>query len=285
MSLNAGNVLKINITTDPKDTILEYVQKYLNEADKNSAIRIKKDIKPLVIVTPNPEQIVLAQQNIHFAKILNRADIAIPDGIGVVFAMHLFEKKSDIRSFGSSFQRIAGVDFMKNLVAIASKERVTIGLIGGRAGIAVKALECLRVAHSKLNGWAEDAPEFTIVNNELKMQNNDQKSQHLYFSDLASRIQVSKTQILFVGLGAPKQEYFIEQLVSSLPSTVNTPLILMSVGGSFDFISGKIQRAPQLARLMGFEWAWRLFQEPWRWKRQTTLLRFIWLLLKSKFTS
>ena len=299
MSLNAGKVLKINITTDPKDTILEYVQKYLNQSIKNSLQRDKKDFKPLIIVTPNAEQLVQAEENIRFAKMLNWADIAIPDGIGVVFAMRYFGKKTDNSANASSIQRIAGVDFMQDLVSVASRERVTIGLIGGRPGLAVKALECLNRTRSKLNGWAQDAPHFFIENNELKIKNYDQKMQETYFTDLAKKIKSEDTGMLFVGLGAPKQEYFIESLVHALSLRTfvkqsqgdrhalqardhSFPIILMSVGGSFDLIVGSIKRAPHLVRLIGFEWAWRLFQEPWRWRRQLALFRFIWLLFKQR---
>ena len=280
MSVNAGNVLKINITTDPKDTILEYVQKYLNQSIESSGIKINKVLKPLIIVTPNAEQFVLASQNIQFAKMLNRADIAIPDGIGVVFAMRLFGKRHDSSQNASSIHRIAGVDFMQDLITIASKERITIGLMGGREGLAVKALECLQRTHLRLNGWAQDAPEFFMEHDELKIKKYDKKARDEYFSELVSHIEDTKARIVFVGLGAPKQEYIIEMLSSRLAS-LKLPVVLMSVGGSFDLISGSIQRAPQVIRMIGFEWAWRLAQEPWRWRRQTALFQFIWLLLKS----
>ena len=283
MSLNAGNVLKINITLDSKDKILEYVRKYLNNDVEINDLRAKKHKKPLIIVTPNSEQLVSAQQDTHFAKILNWADIAIPDGIGVVFAMRYFGKKMNFSASSSSIHRIAGVDFMKDLVALASEERVTIGLMGGQRGLAVKTYECLHSEHSKLKGWGEDGPDITIERNDLKFVNFDEKGQVEYFKSLAKRIGDTHTQLIFVGLGAPKQEYFIERLASHLV-TLNFPIVLMSVGGSFDLISGNVKRAPHLFRLIGFEWAWRLVQEPWRWKRQLSLPRFVWLLLKSKLS-
>ena len=124
MTLNAGNVLKINVTSDPKDTILEYIQKYLNKpakVDKNSS---KIPVNPLVIVTPNPEQIVLATRDFHFAKLLNQADISLPDGIGVVLASKILGKPRIQK-------RIQGVEFMQDLTAMAARNGVTIGLIGG----------------------------------------------------------------------------------------------------------------------------------------------------------
>lgn len=281
MSLNAGNVLKINITTDPKNKILEHVQKYLNQGTENSEKKYKKVIKPLTIVTPNAEQLVEASQNISFAKMLNRADVAIPDGIGVVLAMRFFGKSVDGSQNPRSIQRIAGVDFMQDLVAIASKERVTIGLMGGRAGLAVKAFECLSRKNPKLNGWAQEVPEFFIENNELKLTKYDKKAQESYFYEVAKHIEDTKVGIVFVGLGAPKQEYFIDMLSSHLSQKF--PVVLMSVGGSFELISGTIKRAPYFIRLIGFEWAWRLLQEPWRWKRQKSLLTFMRLVIQSNY--
>lgn len=283
MSLNAGNVLKINITTDPKDTVLEYVQKYLNKEVKISEKSTKNDIKPLVIVTPNPEQIVLANENPHFAKILNRADISLPDGVGVVIAMRFFAMNAYGSSIGAPLHRIAGVDFMKDLVDFANKESVTIGLMGGRAGLAVKAYECLRGKHLKLKGWGQDVPEVYVDNDELRIKNYDQKMTNEYFRTLAGRLQKEKVGILFVGLGAPKQEYFVQSLLSHLQPS-STPLVLMSVGGSFDLITDTVKRAPHFIRLIGFEWAWRLFQEPWRWKRQVALVKFSWMVISSIFS-
>ena len=274
MTLNAGNVLKINVTSDPKDTILEYIQKYLNKpakVDKNSS---KIPVNPLVIVTPNPEQIVLATRDFHFAKLLNQADISLPDGIGVVLASKILGKPRIQK-------RIQGVEFMQDLTAMAARNGVTIGLIGGREGLAVETLKCLQSTYPRLTGWAEQVPDIFIEKNELQVKNYDEEMKETYFANLAKRIQKEKIGILFVGLGAPKQEYFIEAINSRLLS-LDVGILLMSVGGSFDLISGNIKRAPHLVRMIGFEWAWRLVQQPWRWKRQLALLKFMWLVLKSK---
>ena len=87
------------------------------------------------------------------------------------------------------------------------------------------------------------------------------------------------THFVFVGLGAPKQEYLIEK-VKSQKSKVKSPLILMSVGGSFDILAGSVSRAPFVMRHVGLEWLWRLAREPWRWKRQCALVKFIWMVMR-----
>ncbi len=239
MSLNAGKILEINITLDSKETILENIKKYLNESSKITR-------KSFVIVTPNSEQIVLACNNPLLKKILNQADVSLPDGFPIARTLHI--------------SRIPGVEFMEDLVELASKQSYRIGLIGGQDGLAVKAFECLQKKYHGLQGWAIKPESYT-------------------FPRIVKKIKESGVKIVFVGLGAPKQEFFIEKILKQCP------VVFMSVGGSFDIIAGKIQRAPFLIRSIGFEWAWRLFQEPWRWRRQLALLTFVGLVIKEKLAS
>lgn len=270
MRLNAVKVLGISITNASKKEILEEIQKYLVKTAKNNQ-------KPLIIFTPNTEQLVQAHRNHPFAEILNRADISLSDTVGVVWAGHMLTTKGPEKS-------IPGVEFMEDLVAIATSRHVPIGLIGGRANLAVDTLNCLRQTHGKLQdtsnrnkfgtvqGWAQDGPELRIENDSLHFP--DEK---IYVERLARRIMREGTRIVFVALGPPKQEYFIERLARELSG-----VILMSVGGSFDIISGRLRRAPAIMRSLGLEWLWRLILEPWRIRRQLALIEFVWLVLRDK---
>ncbi|MEK9143275.1 MAG: WecB/TagA/CpsF family glycosyltransferase [Patescibacteria group bacterium] len=259
MGLKLKKILGISITTESRKSILEYVEKYLGKTSE-------KRKKPFVIVTPNPEQIVAAQDDPHFAENLNNADVAIPDGIGLALAMRL--------------ARIPGVEFMEDLVKLAAGRGYTIGLIGGRGNIAVEALECLTRKFSGLSGWAIEPEEKTI-------------------EEIIKKIEDSKTRLVFVGLGAPKQEYFIARLAHDMsfrPPSRNPEkkgwipgqarddkrIVFMSVGGSFDMIVGRTPRAPHAIGAFGLEWLWRLGREPWRWKRQVALLKFVWLVFGEK---
>jgi N-acetylglucosaminyldiphosphoundecaprenol N-acetyl-beta-D-mannosaminyltransferase len=260
----------------------------------------KKAEKPLMIVTPNPEQVVRAQTDKRFAEILNRADIAIPDGIGLVWAMRLLNGKQKV-------ERIPGVELMEDLVLMAVKRGYPIACIGGRGGAAGAALSCLQRRYPGLAGWAEEPDNTTNSKyyQYYQSSNTINGAYDPYLREIAQKILKTTTRLVFVGLGAPKQEYFIEKLTMSLrdrsdreaisqndmrsPRSVASGdlprddkgrgVVLMSVGGAFDMIAGRIPRAPYVVRSMGLEWLWRLVREPWRWRRQRALLKFIWLVI------
>lgn len=257
MRLNAVKVLGISITNASKNEILEEIQKYLTQERKTGQ-------KPLKIFTPNTEQLVRARRDPDFAAVLNKADISLPDTVGVVWAGRVLTKNGIEKP-------IPGVEFMEDLVQMASGRHVPIGLIGGRNNLAVETLNCLRQKYGLLqDAWAQDGPEI----------DGDKLPDDIYFQRLARRIVREGTRIVFVALGPPKQEYFIEKL-----STIYDlrSVILMSVGGSFDIISGRLPRAPVWMRTMGLEWLWRLILEPRRIGRQLALIQFVWLVFREEF--
>ncbi len=258
MRLNAVKLLGISISNGSRKKILEEIQKYLFQSDK-------EEQKPLKILTPNTEQLVFARKNPEFSGILNRADISLPDTVGVVWASNILTK-NPLKKV------IPGVDFMQDLVAAAAARHVPVGLIGGRSGLAVRTLDCLRQKYKKLlDSWAEDGPEI-----QMPYQANN-----TYISGLAKRIIDTKTKIVFVAFGPPKQEYLIEDLAKALGSYT---VVFMAVGGSFDIISGRLKRAPLWMRNFGLEWLWRLILEPWRMNRQFALVEFVWLILRAKIS-
>ncbi|OGG29430.1 hypothetical protein A2973_04190 [Candidatus Gottesmanbacteria bacterium RIFCSPLOWO2_01_FULL_49_10] len=293
MGLKSQKILGISVTTDSKETILEYIEKYLGKSSAISSQLSAKQKKPLIVATPNPEQIVLAQRDKHFAQILNEADVAIPDGVGLVTAMWLLEKRSAVSGQRSALKRIPGVEFMEDLVRLAAERGYPVALIGGRAGVAAEALECLQVRNPGPKGWAMDPGELHLgslgdLDNLSNLKNTTEK------------IRSTGTRLVFVGLGAPKQEYFIEKLktqnsnlkietqnsnLQKIQGENTSSIVLMSVGGSFDIIAGKTPRAPLILRAIGVEWLWRLVREPWRWRRQVSLVQFLWLVLGEKFAS
>ncbi len=154
---------------------------------------------------------------------------------------------------------------MSDLVRMANKNNWEIGLVGGQNGVAKKALVQLQSSYVNLKGWVLE-PEETSV------------------EKLAQHIVDSNTKIVFVGLGAPKQEQYIES-IKYQASSLKYPnaVVFMAVGGSFDMIARVTPRAPDWIGKIGFEWLYRLFQEPWRWKRQLALFNFLFLVFKERF--
>ncbi|MCJ7740861.1 WecB/TagA/CpsF family glycosyltransferase, partial [Candidatus Microgenomates bacterium] len=278
IGLKTKSILGISITIDTKEKVLKEVGKWLKKPRTKDQKLGTEDKNSLVIFTPNPEIITYAQKDDNFRRIVNSAQINIPDGSGISWAMK--------KTYGLEINRISGVDFMFELCRLSLEKSLTVGLIGGRGGVAVDAGECLRKKFLGLKVEVLKEAEIRIQNSEFRIQNDclgDGKKrgkassfqveelEKRYFYSLANEIDQKKVDILFVALGCPKQEYFIEEirkaicgkntsevpiksgrgdrlkrrgsLGSSEVKGLVKPLILMSVGGAFDYISGRIPRA------------------------------------------
>lgn len=254
---NSTRILGVKITTESEDKILEYVVRKLipKTGGALGGKKIKKARSKIIIFTPNPEQISAASRNPELKNLLNEADIALPDGMGVVWAARLLGKPIEAR--------ISGIDFMQNLVKRKLKRPVVIGCFGGQAGVAEDAAKCLqKMASSDPHGGSK----ITIG----------------YASDIYDRAKMmqSDIDILFVGLGFPKQERWIIEHKDEIPATV-----IMACGGSFDFLSGRIRRAPFVIRRIGLEWLFRLMNQPARFFRQLQIWHFGGLILLEALSS
>ena len=224
----------VGITSAKIEEILEFIY-----------IGLEKSQKKYYIVTPNPELIMFAQSDTEYKTILNNAEIALPDGAGVMWGAKVM---------GTPLKtRITGVDFMESLCKYVSKRPITVSLLGGGPNIANKTADCLRKKYPGLKiSWVSQ--------------------------EFDSLLNSKKTDILFVAFGSPKQEVWIYKNLKNLNAKV-----VMGVGGSFDFISGKVKRAPKIFQDLGIEWLFRLILQPWRIKRQVSLLGFVWFVIKEKF--
>jgi N-acetylglucosaminyldiphosphoundecaprenol N-acetyl-beta-D-mannosaminyltransferase len=199
------------------------------------------------IVTPNPEILVIADKDLNYKDILNGAKLALPDGIGVMMGAQLVGRPLK--------QRIHGVDLVENLCREVSNRPITVGFLGAGPNVAEKTMECLRKKYPGLRVGLVSSEWFPALKN-------------------------NKVDVLFVAFGSPKQEVWIADNLRILPAKV-----VVGVGGAFDFLSGKVVRAPRILRSSGFEWLFRLVIQPWRIKRQLSLIKFVFLILKEKLTS
>src|SRR3989344_1950106 len=228
MGLNNKNILGVKISISNELKVLEEVRKYLKTRIKNHESRIMNKLKPMVIFTPNPEIINYAQKDKEFKKIVNSAQINIPDGSGVTWAL--------ARKYGIKLRPIPGVELMKSLIELSASERFRIGVIGGRETLAVDVTERLRKTYKNLTFSVLDCPVVTIKNNDI---NIDGYQNTKYFQKIAKKLDSKKIDILFVALGFPKQEYFINRIMNNEFGIMNKrPIVMMGVGGSLDYISG-----------------------------------------------
>src|SRR3989344_3842089 len=231
------NILGVPIDAVTMDEALAMAGKMLSNGRQN------------IIFTPNPEILLEASRDDEYRAVLQRADLALPDGAGLV----LFG-----RFLGALFRgRVAGVDFMVKLCELSAKHRQKVFFLGGKNGATERTAAVLKKQFPALQvaGWSEevDLPRPSLCN----------------------------ADILFVALGAQKQERWICDNLSRLPSVK----IAMAVGGEFDMISGDIPRAPIFLRKIGLEWLWRFALEPKkRWKRVfNAVIVFPIKILISKF--
>ncbi|NLU11082.1 MAG: WecB/TagA/CpsF family glycosyltransferase [Tepidanaerobacter acetatoxydans] len=199
-----------------------------------------------VIVTPNAEIIMAAQKDHELKAVLNAADICLPDGIGVVIASKILGKPLA--------ERTTGFDFMMKVLGMADKESLRLFLLGGKPGIAEKAGEKIKSMFQNIQ----------IVG-----------SYHGYFNEddtqkVISIINNSKPDILLVAMGCPRQEMFMLHNKDKLKFRV-----AMGVGGSFDVLSGNVNRAPVFMQKAGLEWLYRLLTQPTRIKRISVLPLFL----------
>jgi len=260
MELSTTSIFGVTVTVASKKDILLFIHQFMHAPSGDAAV--------ITIATPNTEQVMLAQEQKPFKTVLNTFDIALPDGKNLQLAnWRIKDRKLRIK------ERISGVDFLQDLCRLAVTNKWPIACIGGRDGVAECALGKLQELFPGLTGWASDGPEI--------VEGTDVIGDVMTVID---RMKKAGTRMVFIGFGAPKQEFFMEALEKRLKKDMpSESIILMVVGGSFDMIAGKVKRAPKFVQTIGFEWLWRLKEEPWRWRRQIVLWKFIWYVLTQKF--
>jgi N-acetylglucosaminyldiphosphoundecaprenol N-acetyl-beta-D-mannosaminyltransferase len=227
---------------------------------------VKKETLPkqrsIQLITLNPEMMVETKRSELFKEVVTRSNWVVPDGIGIVLAMRLLSVcKKEAFSKKLIPKRIAGTDLIYEL----AKNLQTSGkffLFGGTDGVAKK----VSVNLQKL------FPHIKIVGTERGYNFTDKH--------IIDKIKKTKPNIILVALGSPKQELWINENLHRMPSVK----LAIGVGGAFDYISGKIKRAPLLIRKIGLEWMWRLLKQPWRIQRvfRATVF-FAYIIIKEKY--
>lgn len=196
------------------------------------------------VVTPNPELVDRARREEPFRQALNGADLVLPDGIGVVYAAKLLGRPLK--------GRCPGIDFAGKLMEHMAKTGLRLYLLGAKPGVAEAAAARLEAKYPGLvicgthDGYfKEDGP-------------------------VAEAIRAAEADVVFVCLGAPKQEYW---MVKNGPAT--GAKLMAGLGGSLDVFAGVVERAPEAWQKLGLEWLYRLTKEPKRIGRMARLPLFL----------
>ncbi len=199
---------------------------------------------PSYVVTPNSEIVYDSIHNSDYAAILNSAGLVLPDGIGIIYASRILG-----RPIG---RKVAGIDFARALMEKMALEGKRLYLFGSKPGIAEAAAERLTA----------EIPGLIICG-----------CHDGYFTDdgpIIDDIRQSRADCVFVCLGAPKQEIWINQHLNDTGAG-----LMIGLGGSLDSYAGVVKRAPDIFIRLGLEWFYRLIKEPWRFRRMLRLPKFL----------
>src|SRR5437870_205934 len=204
-----------------------------------------------VVATVNPEFVMRAQRDREFARVLESAGLCLPDGMGVVWAAR--------RQGCALRETVSGVDLIQPLAAMCARRGVRLFLLVAAPGVAGELAATLRLAHPTLevashSGGPEPAQD----------------------AETLKPIHGHGAQVLLVAFGAPAQELWIDRLRNRLGVAV-----AIGVGGAFDFLTGRVPRAPAWMRRAGLEWLFRLARQPWRIRRMTVLPAYAVKVLRS----
>ena len=250
-------VLGVGVSTTSYDEVASLCRTWSRENEK--AGPLQKDLpRARYVCVTSVHGIVTAFRNAEFRDILNQADVVTPDGMPVVWAL---------RSFGAKRQkRVYGPTLMLELCRQAARDGQRVFLYGGRAESIGQLTANLKVLCPGLTVAGSYSPPFRPLTAAED-------------ADCVETIRRAATQLLFVGIGAPKQEHWMAEHCAVLPGVV-----MIGVGAAFDFHAGSIRQAPQWMQKAGLEWCFRLCSEPARlWKRyilQTPLFLPLWAMQK-----
>jgi N-acetylglucosaminyldiphosphoundecaprenol N-acetyl-beta-D-mannosaminyltransferase len=207
--------------------------------------------RPAYVVTPNAEIVMRAQGLPDLRGLINGSHLSIPDGASLLLAGRILGRP--LR------EQVTGTDLSYELASLASRQGYRMFLLGAAEGVAEAAAARLVARYPGLRiagtfaGWSR--PE----------------------GDAETRAAVhaaAPVDILLVAYGAPWQERWIGRNAAALDVK-----LAMGVGGVFDFMAGRVRRAPPWLRRIGLDWLFRLAVQPWRWRRQLTIPQFLWYVL------
>lgn len=225
--MNSSKILSVKINNLSRKSILKKIEGFLNGRTFHQ------------IVTTNAEFILKAQEDIKFRNIINYADLSVADSVSIRYAF--------IRNFKFLKYRFSGINLMQEILKIAENKEISIFLVAKKDG---------------LSDWRETKKVIAKKHPNLKIDGVNLNLSSLNNLNFKFKLLNYKKYIVFCNFGAPEQEKFINSL-----KTYQNICLGMGVGGSFDFLTGKIKRAPKWMQFLGLEWFYRLVRQPNRYKR------------------
>ncbi len=241
-----NQLVGVSIPTMSKNDIREKIIKNITD-----------DKKFFHIISLNFENLVLTAENEEFKRVVTSAQMRIIDGsLVAVTAQMLGIPTGD---------RYAGVDLMSDLLKEAHNRRLRVVLIGGGPKVAESVIECQQKSYPGI--VFAQTPGFSNISKPTEAEEKE----------IVSIVTATKPHMVFVAYGSPAQELWIDS-----QDKLFDGMVVMGVGGAFDFLSGKVPRAPQLIRRLGQEWFFRLMVQPWRIRRQLRMVKFMGLVLKER---
>jgi N-acetylglucosaminyldiphosphoundecaprenol N-acetyl-beta-D-mannosaminyltransferase len=214
---------------------------------------LKGGVRGGYVVAANPEKVYALRRDTRLEQFFRHASLIIPDGIGVVLAARIL--------YGRAVRRKTGADLMQEICNAAPSHGYRIFLVGGTEEVNRSTVQILRQRYpginiaGRANGYGSDMER------------------------LVTQINAAQPDVLFVGLGSPKQEQW---MCEYLPR-INVG-ICQGVGGTYDTIAGVVRRAPSWMQAIGMEWFYRLLRQPSRARRQLNLMRFIVEVSRAKWS-
>lgn len=203
--------------------------------------------KGVQVVTLNSEMAMLAKQTPQLHQVIQNAELVVPDGAGVIFYLRLRKQHQ---------QRCPGIELAGSLIGLMGTENPNSPIIfyGGAPGVTDQAAQY----------WKTQYPDLNIITQHGFLSPEEQETFKQFLKN-------TQPKVILVGLGVPRQEYWIAEHRALCPNA-----IWIGVGGSFDIWAGVKTRAPEWLRNNHLEWLYRLYKEPWRWRRMLVLPRFAW---------
>ena len=208
-----------------------------------AAVAARSPRSPRQICTANPEFVMTAQWDREFFDLLNRADLVIPDGGGLLWAARW---RHALKPSVRLPERVAGSDLIYRIAELAGQHGWRVFFLGAAEGVAQQAAEILKGMYPGL------VVAGTFAGSPRPEEN----------ADLVARVKAARPEVLLVAYGAPAQDKWIDRNREALAVPVS-----VGVGGSFDFVTGRVPRAPRWLQRLNLEWLYRLWKQPWRARR------------------